>query len=490
MNLQERVFGTECEYAPVYHGRITQPPSSLDEAVILEYHHHLACALRCGLDGRTFARSGEFMGNGGRLYMDRGGHPEFATAECRTVTDLLAHEKAGDRIIQRLAEAIRCHHNLHIYKNNVDAEGHSYGGHENYLIAAKGMDAIDRLIPFLSTRQIFAGSGKIDLKAPDGSIRFQISQRADFIDQTYSDRTNQVRGIINIRKREITDAGQNQRLHLIVGDSNLCEVAIALKVATTALMLRLLEETDLCDAPVLDAAPAALKATSRDLTATLGVLVKGRRVHWTALEIQQWYLEKALGFYTKNNGGDEASRWLALWQDTLKGLAELKVDLQGFALESDPADLKRKIDWVLKLWLLERARAKGADRLRLRLMDMTYHDLDRQSGLFERCQALDLVDRLVDEEQIERAQFDPPKDTRARLRGLVIQATLDKNVDVLVENWETIHVRARQKQPGAHHFFRHVKGGFNSLTIRVADPLQSQDPGMLEELERFIETWG
>jgi hypothetical protein len=490
MSLKQRVFGTECEYAPVYHGRKTPPPCSRDEEVLLGYHHHLAAALRDGLDRRIYARSGEFMGNGGRLYMDRGGHPEYATAECRRVTDLLAHEKAGDHIVQELAEAVRVHYNLHIYKNNVDSEGHSYGGHENYLVTGRAMETIDRLIPFLVTRQIFAGAGKIGPRTPGAPVHFQISQRADFIDQAFSDRTSEIRGIINIRKREITSAGQNQRLHLIVGDSNMSQVSIALKVGVTALMLRLLEEEALAAVPVLEAPPKALKATSRALTAEHAVSFKGRHAKWTALEIQHWYLETALRFYALKGAGEEESRWLALWQETLRGLRELKVAPEGLALENDPADLKRKIDWVLKLWLLERARAKGADERHMRLMDMSYHDLDRQTGLFERCQSLDLVDCLVDEAQIQRARFDPPEDTRARLRGLVIQAAFAKNIDVQVENWETIHVCARQKPSAANHFIRRLKGATHSLGIRLTDPLQSQDPRMLEDLEHFIQTWG
>jgi hypothetical protein len=224
--LHQRIFCTECEYASVYHrlGQCTNKDICPDN--LEEFHKKIAGSLMAGITVLGLPIAGEFLGNGGRLYVDRGGHPEYATPECRSIADVVAYEIAGDRIVQGLAETLHIAGDpvrLHVYKNNVDLYGHTYGGHENYLISPQGMDHIAYLLPFLVTRQIYAGAGKLMTSALNGEFGFQISQRADFFDCVYSDRTSEVRGIINIRKREITRADQNRRLHMIIGDSNISQ---------------------------------------------------------------------------------------------------------------------------------------------------------------------------------------------------------------------------------------------------------------------------
>ena len=491
--MHRRIFGTECEYAAVYH----RPPHCLVEQPcredLLEHLKTTAGRMVDAAGSLRLPMAGEFLGNGGRLYVDRGGHPEYATPECRSVKDLVAHELAGDCLVQALAETMNAREDaiqLHVYKNNVDSHGHTYGGHENYLVSARAMQTISRLIPFLVTRQVFAGAGKIMTAPWDGGFGFQISQRADFFDCTYSDRTSEVRGIINIRKREITRADQDQRLHLIIGDSNMAQYTLGLKIGTMLLMLRLLEQGALDDEAFdLESPAAALKAVSRDLHAGLAVKHQGRRVVYTALEIQSICLEKALAFYAAHAPDPEEEQWLNLWARVLDGLKGLKVRLADVALEADDAGLRRRIDWVLKLWLLDRSRSKGAGPKQLKSLDLKYHDLDPASGFYERCLSLDLVDRWVTDKDIAKARLEPPPDSRARLRGTVIRQTFGKNLAVDVENWERLRIRALSAEPETRHFFNRAKSALNSMEIRLEDPFQAEDTRLMTELGEFIAKW-
>jgi proteasome accessory factor A len=491
--LHRRIFGTECEYAPVYH----RPSHCLEEPQcredLLEHQNTIAARMMAAAGSLQLSMAGEFLGNGGRLYVDRGGHPEYATPECLSVADLVAHELAGDRLVQALADTMNARQEpvrLHVYKNNVDGHGHTYGGHENYLVSARGMEDISRLIPFLVTRQIFTGAGKVMAGIPDDAPGFQISQRADFFDCTYSDRTTEVRGIINIRKREITNADQNRRLHLIIGDSNMAQYTLGLKIGTLLLMLRMLEEGALDKDFDLDSPAGALKAVSRDLHAALAVQHHGHGIAYTALDIQSICLEKALKFYAVHTPSPEEAQWLEMWTHVLHGLEGLRVRQSEMALEKDDADLKRKIDWILKLWLLDRSRAKGADQGQLKSLDLKYHDLDPASSLYAQCLDLDLVDRLIPENDIAKARCAPPGDTRAHLRGMVVQQTSGRNVAVEVKNWERIYVRALSNDPEARHCFNHVKCALNSMVIRLDDPFRADDPQTISELREFIAKWG
>jgi hypothetical protein len=491
--LHQRIFGTECEYASVYHR--LGPCADNDQCTdnLEEYHKKIAGRLMAGVNVLGIPIAGEFLGNGGRLYVDRGGHPEYATPECRSIADLVAYEVAGDRIVRDLAGTLHGPDDpvrLHLYKNNVDFYGHTYGGHENYLISRLGMDQIGHLLPFLVTRQIYAGAGKLMTSSLTGAFGFQISQRADFFNCTYSDRTSEIRGIINIRKREITRADQSRRLHMIIGDSNMSQYAIGLKIGTLSLMLRLLEEGILDPEFELDSPVKALKAVSHDLNAGLKIRHNGRWVEYSALDIQSICLEKALKFYAANRPGPEEAQWLEAWGQVLEGLAGLEVHLDEVALESDPADLKRKVDWILKLWLLDRSRSKGADQRQLKKLDFNYHDLNPATGLYERCLGLDLVDRLIPESDITRARSVPPHDTRAHLRGMVVQNAFGKNVAVEIENWERIRVRALNTDSKARHCFNLVKCEVNSLGIGLEDPFQADNSQAMENFRGFLEKWG
>jgi proteasome accessory factor A len=491
--LHQRIFGTECEYASVYHSLGPCPDKVQCADNLEEFHKKIAGSLVAGVNALGIPRAGEFLGNGGRLYVDRGGHPEYATPECRSIADLVAYEVAGDRIVRDLAANLHAADDgvqLHLYKNNADLYGHTYGGHENYLISPQGMDRIGQLLPFLVTRQIYAGAGKIMTSALNGAFGFQVSQRADFFNCTYSDRTSETRGIINIRKREITRADQSRRLHMIIGDSNMSQYAIGLKVGTLAIMLRLLEAGVLDPDFVLESPVKALKAVSRDLRGVLKTRHNGRWVEYTALDIQSICLEEAQKFFAAHPPSPEEAQWLEIWTQVMAGLQGLEVRLDEAALESDPADLKRRIDWVLKLWLLDRSRSKGADQRQLKKLDFNYHDLNPATGLYERCLTLDLVDRLIPETEITKARSVPPQDTRARLRGMVVQHAFGKNVVVEIENWERIRIRALNTDSQARHCFNQFRCEVNSLGIGLEDPFRADDSQAMENLHGFLQKWG
>jgi proteasome accessory factor A len=239
----------------------------------------------------------------------------------------------------------------------------------------------------------------------------------------------------------------------------------------------------------LTAPAAALKAVSRDLHAGLNVRHRGRDATFSALEIQSTCLERALAFYAAHPPNTEEEQWLGMWSQVLQGLKGLEVRLPDAAIEKDDADLKRKIDWVLKLWLLDRSRSKGADEDQLKSLDFRYHDLNPESGLYEKCLALDMVDRLIPEAAIADARRQPPADTRACLRGRVVQQTFAKNVDVEMENWECIRIRARNVDPEALHCFNRIKCAMNSMEIHLKDPFRADDPQVMSELRAFIRRW-
>ena len=495
--MQTRVFGTECEYALFCGSEHGKAKANWDDEPLLEYLTGTTSFLVASLKARGLPFAGEFLGNGGRFYIDRGAHPEYATPECACVRDVVAHEKAGDRIVQELvdlagslmAEAGKPG-KLLLFKNNVDSFGTTYGNHENYLVAPRAMENISAIIPFLVTRQIFSGAGKVSANGTEGESPYQVTQRADFIDRVFSDRTSGNRGIINLRKREIPRQGQGRRLHVLLGDSNMSEYALGLRVGTTALVLRLLEEDALDDMPVLASSVEALKDVSRLFDCPIEL--ENREGRYNALDIQTMYLEKVHKFFGHHEPSCGDEEILSLWGHTLAGLRKLQISDVNWELEDDPADLRRRIDWILKLWLINRVKQKKGfdwrDR-RLRLLDVRYHDLHPDSGIFQRCIALHLADQMVDEEEIRKAQIEPPKDTRAWTRGRIVQCAEGKNVEVIIKNWERINIVARPKGPSSTHPFDRHRRMVNRLEIKLDDPFMTNDASVLEKVRDFVEMW-
>lgn len=495
--MDARVVGTECEYALMHSGGRGINMSGLDGDALLAHVKSVTPLLVQSLRLKGYHHAGEFLGNGGRFYIDRGGHPEYATPECSSVRELVAHETAGDRILQELVEQSRELLSQtggvgrpHVYKNNTDGHGSTYGAHENYLVTPHAMDNIHALIPFLVTRQIYAGAGKVQLQGDDVA-RYQLSQRAEFINRVFSDRTSQTRGIINLRKREIPKQGQSRRLHIIFSDSNLCHHSIALKVGATALVLTLLEQGRLKNPPVVSSAVESLRNVSASIDAPIAL--EGRRGTFTALDVQRMYLEQVDRYYGRGSGQDGDREMLRLWSFTLDGLERLRICQDDARLEDDPADLKGRIDWVLKLWLITRTLGKQGpfeSGRALKILDLQYHDLDPATGLFRRCEELGLTDRLESEATIKRAMVEPPQGTRAAVRGTVIQMAAQRNVEVFCDNWERILITARSPNTTASsHPFKQVPRIGKSMVLRLDDPFMACESSLIDKVKEFVGLW-
>ena len=269
------------------------------------------------------------------------------------------------------------------------------------------------------------------------------------------------------------------------------EFAISLKVGATLLVLRLLDQGRLTDIPALHSPVEALKGISRDWQKT--VQLSGRKGRYTALDVQSIYLEKVQGFFSSHTPTVDETFAMDLWEDVLGGLRQLRIAGRNCRLKDDPGHLGQKIDWIRKLWLLNRygkMNDPAGDDRRLKLMDIKYHDLNPDTGLFARCETLGLVDRLLEDDTIAAATTLPPKNTRARIRGAVIRKTAGIPVDIEIENWEKIYVRAKSQQKGFSHPFNRYKGAVNRLGIRLDDPFKAQDASIFDQLDCFIDTWG
>ncbi len=490
--MQSRIYGTESEYA-LHFWAGEQPAERWEDDELARHFEEGADLIRAAVEGSGWPAAGEFLGNGGRFYLDRGGHPEYATPECRRVLDLVAHEKAGDRLMLEVARAAQASlerdgrpEKVSVFKNNADFHGNTYGSHENYLVTPRVSRRLQTLIPFLVTRQIFAGAGKVSEPGRSGGVAYQVSQRADFFDCVRSDRASELRGIINTRKREVHQPGRNRRLHVIVGDSNQSETAIALKVGSTGLVLRLLEEGEVAGLPRLADPIRALKSVSRAPTQALEIA--GKRPGMTALQIQAAYLERVRRTLAPGSLAPEEERLLEQWAATLDGLGRLRFRAEDGRLEDDPDELRRTLDWVLKLWVLGRS-GGGALGPRSRLLDLRYHDLDPRKSIFARCQDLGLVDRLVDEPSVARARVEPPRDTRAWTRGTLIRDMAERQVEVRVGGWDRIRIGGPGRGTERTPFFASRGRRAPPVELKLDDPFCAEDPVGRAQVQAFLEAW-
>ena len=408
--------------------------------------------------------SNVFLANGARLYLDVGSHPEYATPECDSIRNLIAHDKAGERILQQLLvgaqrrlaeEGIRG--DIFLFKNNTDSAGNSYGCHENFLTTRRddfGHYA-EVMIPFLISRQIYAGAGKVLMTAR--GARYSMSQRAEHIWEGVSSATTRSRPIINTRDEPHADAERYRRLHVIVGDSNMNEYAAFLKVGAAGIMLRMLEEPSVVLRDMtLENPIRAIREISHDPTCTRTVrLANGREV--SALAIQTEYCERAQRFADTRGLPPEEEQALAMWKHCLEGI------------EKDPLSLDRECDWVTKYNLIDAYRHRHGLDLgdpKVALMDLQYHDVDRARGLYYRLQARGRVERMCTEDEITTAVDEPPQTTRARLRGEFIRRAKERKRDYTVD-W--VHLKLNDQA---------------QRTILCKDPFRSQD----ERVTRLIES--
>jgi proteasome accessory factor PafA2 len=383
--------------------------------------------------------------NGARYYVDHA-HPEYATPECLTARDVVACDKAGERIVeascQRANEALHGLHEIHLYKNNSDHKGNSYGCHENYLVDAQTYQRLFRepglreLVPFLVSRQILCGAGKVG-QENCVALRagYQISQRADFCESVFSVKTMSGRPLLNTRDEPHADRKRFRRLHIILGDANMSEVSTYLKVGTTQLVLRMIEDQAITKAVPLEAPVQAVREISLDPTCKARVKLRdGRKL--SAIEIQSAYLEMAHAYSATHPLHPVEQDVLARWERTLRLLRE------------DPMELRRELDWVIKKWLLEQQISRrGLDWTspRLRQLDIQYHGVERGRSLFYLLQESGQVERLLDTAAIEYFVDCPPEDTRAYTRAMCLRTY---GPSVWAVNWERLWFRLHGRQEG------------------------------------------
>jgi proteasome accessory factor A len=449
--MERRIFGLENEYGVTctFRGQRRLSPDEVARYLFRRVVHW----------GRS---SNVFLENGARLYLDVGSHPEYATPECDSVTELVAHDKAGERILEALLSAaeLRLHEegisgDVYLFKNNTDSAGNSYGCHENYLVARQGEFArmADVLIPFFVTRQIYAGAGKV-LHGPRGA-QYCLSQRAEHIWEGVSSATTRSRPIINTRDEPHADAERFRRLHVIVGDSNMSEFTTMLKVGVTDLVLRMVEENTVMRDLTLENPIRAIREISHDMSCRKKVrLATGREL--SAIEIQTEYLDRARRFYERRGTDEFQTMILEEWTGALDALSDSK-----------PERLARKIDWVAKYQLIEAYREKHSLPLshpRVTLVDLAYHDVNRNRGLYYLMERRDKMDRVVTDKGVTKAMREPPQTTRARLRGEFIRQAKAKRRDYTVD-W--VHLKLNDQA---------------QRTVLCKDPFRSTD----ERVEQLI----
>jgi proteasome accessory factor A len=409
--MRRRIFGLESEYGLTC-TREGCPPVPVEILARYLFEEVVPCTLTPNI----------FLPNGARLYVDTGFHPEYATPECDEVLGLVACDRAGERIVEELvrrAERRLPEHGIdgHVraFKNNTDSAGNSYGCHENYLVSRDTSFGylVETLIPFLVTRQIFTGAGRVH-RGPEG-CQYHLSQRALHISDELSGSTVSGRPIINTRDEPHADAGRFRRLHVIVGDSNMSEVTTYLKVGTTALVLDMIEDGYLSRDLRLESPIAALRAISADPLLRERVPLRCGR-SYTALEIQWIYLEASEDHVRRLGGDPRAAAVLSRWRAVLAQLT------------ADPMGARREVDWVIKRALIDRyieGRQSSLEDPRAALLDLQYHDVQSDRGLYHLLARHGEVERLVSDEAVERARHSPPQTTRARLRGdFIRRATL------------------------------------------------------------------
>ncbi len=449
--VERRIFGLENEYGVTCTLR-GQRRLSPDEVARYLFRRVVSW-------GRS---SNVFLANGARLYLDVGSHPEYATPECDSIYDLVVHDKAGERILEQLLgsaeqrlreEGIRGV--IYLFKNNTDSAGNSYGCHENYLTSRRDDLAhyAEVLIPFFVSRQIYAGAGKV-LQTARGAM-YCLAQRAEHIWEGVSSATTRSRPIINTRDEPHADAERYRRLHVIVGDSNMSEYTTFLKVGATSILLRMLEDPSVVLRDMsLENPIRAIRDISHDITCRRTVrLNNGREV--SALDIQREYLDRALRYADARGLSPLETKALEMWEHCVT------------TIESDPMKLDREVDWVIKYKLIEAYRERHGIELsdpRVALMDLQYHDIHRQRGLFYKLQDHGMVERMCTDADIDTAIDTPPQTTRARLRGEFIRRAKERKRDYTVD-W--VHLKLNDQA---------------QRTVLCKDPFKSRD----ERVEKLI----
>jgi proteasome accessory factor A len=439
-----KVLGTETEFGIAVRGRPGYSPVTASNLVVAaamgprrvrwSYDEETP-----GRDARGFGPTGgdldsgmlnAVLSNGARFYVDHA-HPEYSTPECFDALEGALYDKAGETILARVAAAARASLNpgeeLLVYKNNSDGKGNSYGAHENYLMTrtVPFSEIAAHLTPFLVTRQVFAGAGKVGSENGRPPAPYQISQRADFFEEEVGLETTLKRPIVNTRDEPHADPGVYRRLHVIAGDANLSETQVLLKLGTTALFLSALEMGALGRPRRLEDPVGSMWRVSHDPGLRRTIAVAGGK-SLTPVEMQRHYLERVERFLRSAPASATDLQVLALWRDTLD------------ALEEDPRTTSDYLDWTAKLRLLEEYRERDGlawSHPKLRLLDLQYHDVAPGRSLHRRLVEAGRMRRLFNDAQVDRAAAEPPERTRAYFRGRCLARFGEA---VVAANWDSL----------------------------------------------------
>lgn len=366
--------------------------------------------------------------NGARYYVDHA-HPEYSSPEVLTPRDIVTFDRAGDlvalesvRTLEKSAEPVN------LYKNNTDSKGASYGTHENYLVdrSTDFDDIVAGIVPFFVTRQILCGSGRVGIGREGEGKGFQISSRADFFEAEVGLETTLRRPIVNTRDEPHADPAKYRRLHVIIGDATLAEPATFVRFGSTSLVLGLIEAGL---APQIELADAlqALWDVSHDLTLSAPLALSDGTTT-TALEIQEAFYSACLEHADAEDA--ETAEVLAEWRRFLDGLS------------TDPKTLADSIDWVAKWVLLESYRFREGidwDHPKLALIDVQYHDVRPEKGLFHKLERAGRIRRMTTDSEVEAAVVNAPDGTRAFLRSVAVSRLGE---DLVAASWDSLVVNA------------------------------------------------
>lgn len=460
--MERRIFGIETEFGIRYIPRGLGPLSPEEAARKL---------FKPVVD--TWRSSNVFLPNGGRLYLDVGSHPEYATAETASIRDALTQDKAGEYLLNDLVNQAQDHleaegykGQIFLFKNNVDSAGNSFGSHENYMLERKVEFSrlMRSLIPFLITRQIIVGAGKTHPQGPPqwggrtlgtpGHPSYSFSQRADYIWEGSSTATTRARPIINTRDEPHADASLYRRMHVINGDSNMSQATTLLKLGATELVLRMLEDYYPLNTYDIKDTATALRVISHDLTGT-AIFDLSNGTQANALTLQRHYHQAATQ-YIEHKGSHHPD-------------VPYVLDLWGRALDAvetgDTSLIDTEIDWAIKKKLLDTYIARGAhgyDDPKIQQLDLAYHDIDPERGIFGLLSRKGLIKNLVEQTDIAHAAVNPPA-TRAALRGRFISAARAAGEPFTVD-WVHLKLNNRPQH-----------------TIMCKDPFETQN-SQLDEL--------
>jgi proteasome accessory factor A len=446
-----KVMGTEIEYGITVKGDPDFDPISSCVLLVNAYREDhageilwdydqenpLADARGFQVDGEKYTPNqqeniarNKTLVNGARYYVDHA-HPEYSSPEVTNVRDLVVHEKAGERVLEasrREANALLPDGtNMLLYKNNSDQKGNSYGSHENYLMDRRTSfkQIVEHLMPYFVTRQVYTGAGKVGSENRSQPCHYQMSQRSDFFETEVALDTMVKRPIINTRDEPHADREKYRRLHVIVGDANLSEYTIYLRNGAAAIVLSMIEDGAIDKSLALRDPVRGIREVSQDLECKLELQLESG-LKMTAVEIQSEYLDMALRWASTRDLDAVTLDVLDKWQHVMSCLAR------------DPMELDTQIDWVMKRALIEgfmERKSLDWESPQVRMLDLQYHDLRPDKGLYYILERQGRAERIVTDEEITAAIHEPPQDTRAYFRGECLRRY---GSAVFGVNWDSI----------------------------------------------------